>query len=64
MLVQAHKLAAKAFVDEIHHSIANIGTKHIAELSTGLDNCLQGLQALQETLVMFPDSDPDDDMTL
>ena len=34
-------------------------TSSVYTLTTGLNNCLQGLQALEKTLVMFPTRDDD-----
>jgi hypothetical protein len=56
LVVQAHKLAAKALADEIQSSVFKLDTQRIPELTGGLDNCMQGLQSLREALVMFPDT--------
>jgi len=52
--VQAHQLAAKALADEIQYCIQQMDMKRIAELTAGLESCMQGLQRQQKTLVMFP----------
>lgn len=54
IVVQAHTLAAKAFVSEIHSSLTNRDTKRASDMTAGLETCLQALRGLEETLVMFP----------
>ncbi|RJE27584.1 GAL4 [Aspergillus sclerotialis] len=55
LVIQAHQLAAKSLADEIQDSIHKMDTGRVSELNISLGNCMQGLQRLQKTFVMFPD---------
>ncbi|KAE8157274.1 hypothetical protein BDV40DRAFT_305307 [Aspergillus tamarii] len=59
LVVKAYTLAAKILADEIQRLMARMETSSVYTLTTGLNNCLQGLQALEKTLVMFPTRDDD-----
>lgn len=61
MVVQAHKLAAKVFAEEIQNCVATVDSKRVSELSLGLETCLQELQGLRNTLVMYAATDWLDD---
>ncbi|KAL4890011.1 hypothetical protein BDV59DRAFT_204816 [Aspergillus ambiguus] len=55
LVVKAYALAAETFADEIQELMPRLDTRAILEMTNGLNCCLQGLQALEKTLVMFPD---------
>lgn len=55
MIVQAHALAAEALADEVHNCIAQMDTTRASVMTAHLEACLQGLQALKEALVVYPD---------
>ncbi|OGM50345.1 hypothetical protein ABOM_001079 [Aspergillus bombycis] len=54
LVVKAYTLAAKTLADEIQRLMAKMETGSVYTLTNGLNHCLQGLQALEKTLVMFP----------
>lgn len=53
MMVQAHKLAAKAFSDEVPGFVNLSDMKCASEMTAGLESCLQALRELQDTLAIF-----------
>ncbi|KOC18362.1 hypothetical protein AFLA70_13g005921 [Aspergillus flavus AF70] len=59
LVVKAYTLAAKTLADEIQRVMAKMETGSVYTLTNGLNNCLQGLLALEKTLVMFPNRDDD-----
>ncbi|KAE8142289.1 hypothetical protein BDV38DRAFT_278455 [Aspergillus pseudotamarii] len=59
LVVKAYTLAAKILADEIQRLMTRMETSSVYTLTTGLNNCLQGLQALEKTLAMFPNRDDD-----
>ncbi|KAK6369690.1 hypothetical protein LTS17_009596 [Exophiala oligosperma] len=62
LVVQAHKLAAKAFADDLHPLIARKDWNRGSRMIEGFHTCMDGLQELQQTLVTLPDwSDDEND---
>ncbi|KAE8423277.1 hypothetical protein BDV36DRAFT_307704 [Aspergillus pseudocaelatus] len=59
LVVKAYTLTAKILADEIQRLMTRMETRNVYTLTTGLNNCLQGLQALEKTLVMFPNRGDD-----
>ncbi|KNG82057.1 hypothetical protein ANOM_010739 [Aspergillus nomiae NRRL 13137] len=59
LVVKAYTLAAKILADEIQRLMAKMETSSVYTLTNGLNHCLQGLQALEKTLVMFPNREGD-----
>lgn len=57
LVVKAYTLAAKTFADEIQSSVVRMEIGSVSEMTNGLNDCLQGLQALKKTLVMFPEAE-------
>ncbi|KAL5358541.1 hypothetical protein BJX96DRAFT_163813 [Aspergillus floccosus] len=55
LVVKAYALAAETFADEIEELMPRLETRALVEMTSGLNRCLQGLQALEKTLIMFPD---------
>ncbi|KAL6237918.1 hypothetical protein BDW75DRAFT_237963 [Aspergillus navahoensis] len=55
LVVKAYALAAKTFANEIQELMPRLDTRAILEMTNGMNRCLQGLEALGKTLVMFPD---------
>lgn len=55
LIVQALSLAAQAFSDELHECVTKMDMKRASEMMPHLQTCLQGLQSLRSSLVMFPD---------
>jgi hypothetical protein len=60
-VVQANRLAAKAFADELHPLITRMDVKEASRMTAGFENCMQALHELKETLVISPDLDDDED---
>ncbi|CAG8901763.1 unnamed protein product [Penicillium egyptiacum] len=61
MVVQAHRLAAKCFAEEIQNSVHTVDIKRISDLSASLESCLRELQGLQNALVMYPGAELGDE---
>jgi hypothetical protein len=61
MVVQAHRLAAKCFAEEIQNSVHSVNIKRISDLSASLESCLRELQGLQNVLVMYPGAELGDE---
>ncbi|KIV94098.1 hypothetical protein PV10_05253 [Exophiala mesophila] len=63
LVVQAHTLAAEAFTDEIQVCIMNVDTQRAAEMASGLNLCLQGLDGLKCSLSNVPSVNSHDEQT-
>ncbi|GFF90989.1 amine oxidase [Aspergillus udagawae] len=57
LVVKPYALAAETFADNIKELMPRLETKALVEMTSGLNRCLQGLQTLEDTLIMFPDSE-------
>lgn len=61
MVVQANQLASIALSEELSSLIGRTETKKASKIAINLDSCLKALEALEESLVMFPVLDRDID---
>lgn len=52
MMVQSHRLAARAFSEEVAASIASgsLHAERVSEMTLGLNTCVKGLRELESNL--------------